>query len=85
MLFFKTIGCFFHPHRSAGIIKNTDTYIARFESRMEKALVARMTGTYIKAYDAAYSESYVAGTREGRRLLIAQLKAASVKLPEGIE
>ena len=85
MLFFKTIGCFFHPHRSAGLLKDTDAYIARFEDRIERALVARLTGTYLKAYDAAYTEAYTVAGAAARKRLIAQLKSAGIKLPEGIE
>lgn len=85
MHIFKTIGCFFHPSRSAACIIDRDDYVARFETRIEKALVARLVGTYDKAYADAYRSAYAEGSKMARTHLIAHLKAGGLKIPEGIE
>lgn len=84
MSMFKCIGCFFHPVRSARIIKDLGEGRDRFESQIERALVSRLTGTYIKAYDTAYAEAFIEGTKKGRKVLIAQLQQAGIKMPVGV-
>lgn len=84
MSMFKCIGCFFHPVRSARTIKEFVDGRDRFESQIERALVSRLTGTYIKAYDTAYAEAFIEGTKKGRKVLIAQLQQAGIKMPVGV-
>lgn len=85
MSFFKAVGCTFHPVRSARLIKDLGEGRSRFEASLERALVSRLSGTYIKAYAKAYEEAYSRGVSEGRRILIASLREAGIAVPKGVE